>query len=300
MDDDARPAEQLIAQLAVSGFAVVDNVLDQEQIGQLRDQILRLYQTDPGVAHKQATPGRELLAHLELLPNKGEIFETYFLHPLVHEVVGHFLGQDFIANDLYSIGLLPGYPGRGYHVDEPVTVPGRTLAINVLYPLVDFDESNGGTRFLPGSHLYSDRISAPMLQAATTADGSLAGVESPVVRAGSALLIMGGVYHAPGSNCSGQLRPALASLFSVPWLKPYVDLPRSLDPAVLGRASRLALRLFGFGSVCPVGERWAWDEVHGGQPLEWARTNDAPDGLGAFDIDAALRHGPSGATLAGR
>ncbi len=272
------------ADLGMCGYAVIPDVIGPNEVTALRKLTEELYAVDPGVLAKQEKEGRERLAHLELLPNKGEIFESFFLDSRVQELAAHFLGPDFIANDIYSMGLLPGYPGRPFHVDEPMTYPGCSLTVNVLYPLVDFSEANGATRFLPGSHMWSaegrPRIEAWLAGRQGTVPGEVA-VSAP---AGSALMLLGGVYHAPGTNPSGQVRPALASLFTVAWMKPYIDFTRALHPGVLQRATPEALRLYGFGSVVPTTERWNWPEGRSGRALQWQRPGQDPVGVGTFDV----------------
>ena len=279
----SRSIDQAVRQLAARGYAVVDDVIPAADIAALRERTIELYCGDPGVTAKQTAPGKNLLAHLELLPAKGRLYESFFLHPAVHEIVAQFLGPDFIANDIYSMGLLPGYSGRPFHVDEPMSAPTHTLAVNVLYPLTDFTSDNGATRFLPGSHLYPttsrDAFTAWLADQPTLVAGEVA-VAAP---AGSALLLLGGVYHAPGSNTTDQPRPALASLFTVPWMKPYIDFPRALPAPVLERASPTALRLFGFGSVVPHTERWSWTESTQGRALQWAAAGQPAAGIGTFD-----------------
>jgi ectoine hydroxylase-related dioxygenase (phytanoyl-CoA dioxygenase family) len=280
--------EVYTADLAMCGYVVIPDVIPAGQVKVLRQLTEDLYVTDPGVLAKQSVPGKELLAHLELLPDKGPDFESFFLHPEVHQVVARFLGPDFIANDVYSMGLLPGYPGRPFHVDEPLPHSAHSLAINVLYPLTDFTEPNGATRFLPGSHLWPAEHRARIEAWLCGRQGPVAGEVAVPAPAGSALMLLGGVYHSPGANRTPSVRPTLASLFTVPWMKPYTDFTRALKPEVLSRATPVALRLYGFGSVVPPAERWDWPEAQAGRALQWRRPDMPAAGVGEFEVKRFL------------
>lgn len=276
-------SDRAISEMRTLEFTVLDNVLSAGEVDTALAAILRLHASDDGVHAKQRAAGSKLFAHVEMIPNKGRCFETYFLKEKVLNVVSTILGTDFIANDLYSVALLPGYPGRDYHIDEPVRSPGYPLAVNVLYPLVDFTSENGATRFVPGSHLRNDEARPDEAKQATELSSGMPAEVRLEAAAGSAMLIMGSVLHASGANTSRSTRPALASLFSVPWMKQYTDLARGLKGDVLARASHTALQLFGFGSVVPTGERWNWDETRHGRPLQWIRPESERAGVGAFD-----------------
>ncbi len=134
-------------------FTVVCDVLDAAVVA-AKERIERLYQTDTGEAASRKSPTDTY--HLENLPNKGQLFETFFLNPAILKLAERFLGAQFIAQfiaqDVWSFGILPGTLAYHPHADDDVRTPGTPLSMVMTYPLVDFTPDNGGTRVVPGSH----------------------------------------------------------------------------------------------------------------------------------------------------
>jgi hypothetical protein len=82
-----------------------------------------------------------------------EVFDAAWLHPRVLAAVGHVLGDDHRLVGLSSRGLRPGHGQQALHVDwGGQGVPGVWYGSHAICALVDFTESNGATRVVPGSH----------------------------------------------------------------------------------------------------------------------------------------------------
>lgn len=243
--------EEHAERLEVCGFTVADGVLDAETVGRARAQIEELYRTDPGVAANRTSATGTY--HIENLPNKGRLFETFFLAPEVLRLAGQILGPDFIAQDVWSFGIPPGAPAYKLHADDEVRTPGVPLSLITIYPLVDFTTDNGGTRVVPGSHWiphYPKRHDAP---------GQL-NIQAP---AGSCVILVGSLWHSSGANTTDTVRTSMSAYLTVPWIRQELDFSRTLAPEVLHRASAEARRIFGVTARAPHTERWQWDHAEG-------------------------------------
>lgn len=237
---------EVVEHLDSVGFAVVPNVIDDAVVRQCRERIERLYANDPGVEAHRRGPLDPL--HVEVLPNKGAEFETFFLTPAILPIVEHFLGPDCVLQDVWSSGVAPGADPFPIHSDEPVNTCDRVLSLVTIYPLVQFSADNGATRVVPGSHR---RNCHP--------NDEEPGWEPIVAAPGSCILLLGGVWHGRCANRMESIRSMMAAFFVRSWIRPNVDFTRVVDPEILARAPARARELYGFKAQPPYTETWQWD-----------------------------------------
>ncbi|MEU4792143.1 phytanoyl-CoA dioxygenase family protein [Micromonospora tulbaghiae] len=243
--------DEHVRRLDVCGFTVVDDVLSVDVVREARSKIENLYRADPGVAANRSSPTGTY--HLENLPNKGRIFEDFFLNSVVVKLAERFLGPEFIAQDVWSFGIPAHSPAYRLHSDDDVRTPGKPLSLVTIYPLVDFTADNGGTRVVPGSHWI------PRFPDGPDCPGEI-NIEAP---AGSCVILFGSLWHSSGANRTDRIRTSMSAYFTVPWIRQELDFSRTLSPDVLSRASPEARRIFGLRARAPFTERWKWDEETG-------------------------------------
>ncbi|TIC79126.1 phytanoyl-CoA dioxygenase family protein [Nocardioides sp. GY 10127] len=134
--------------------------------------------------------------------------EEHFLaaaeHFLLRPTKG-FLGEEPVELvPTFQIGVtqvIKIYPGEGkqaLHRDDGVFQwthePGYGQArVQIMLAVEDFTEENGATNVVPGSHLWPDDR-APKREEAVSA----------VMKAGSALIWLGGTYHGGGENTAAE------------------------------------------------------------------------------------------------
>ena len=72
----------------------------------------------------------------------------------MEQLVTEALGPNWICTSLIaSISLKGGVP-QALHQDQDIALDSRSpLTVNILTPITDIDENNGGTLVIPGSHL---------------------------------------------------------------------------------------------------------------------------------------------------
>ena len=134
--------------------------------------------------------------------------------------------------------LAPGADAQSLHRDGaiyPVRHPCPPMVIATMWALTPFTEENGGTRIVPGSHLWEhDRV--------PQADEVMA-VE---MSAGSVLLYTGGVWHGGGSNRSASVRTGLALQYSWSWLRQEENQYLANPPGIAEQYDERLRRLIGY------------------------------------------------------
>ena len=204
-----------------------------------------------------------------LLPNKGEEFLAVLEINEMHEIVSHILGEEFQLSSFSSNIAKPGGLKMDLHIDqwwapEPTKPCRRNLPVgsmtrkkfdcgllfsgaryaiapaacsNVIFMMNDFTDENGGTRLVPGSHMFGlhpDLIKEKDI-ATVAAEGN----------SGTAFITDGRVWHGTGANVTKENRIAMLLTFCGPQYRPQVNYPVALDSAILKSASDRQKALFG-------------------------------------------------------
>ena len=203
---------------------------------------------------------------LWMLINKGRVFHQVLFQERVREVVSHVLGEEYLLSSFTANIARPGGVEMDLHTDQwwmpaptrpdrkPLPVGSITrerfdvdgdkapemiapaAAVNVLWMLVDFTAGNGGTRVVPGSHLFGR-------QPDKASDVEAVAAEGP---AGTALIIDARIWHGTGANVTGSQRFALLTTFCGPQFRPQENFTVGTSPEVLKDASPELLALLGF------------------------------------------------------
>jgi ectoine hydroxylase-related dioxygenase (phytanoyl-CoA dioxygenase family) len=217
---------QVVAALERDGAAVVRHQIEAE----LADQVLSELQ-EPfdqlGTFDQSDFNGyktRRVSSILAVSPTSAELVG----HRRVTEVADAILLPHCVN---YRIGSLTGieiHPGEGdqlLHSDDgiyPVRIPGLELQVSAMWPLHDFNEENGATRVVPGSHDRKVRASYP-------------GEQNPVLACmpkGSVLFYLGSTLHGGGANRSQAPRAGLINTYALGWLRQeenqYLNVPRQI------------------------------------------------------------------------
>jgi ectoine hydroxylase-related dioxygenase (phytanoyl-CoA dioxygenase family) len=137
------------------------------------------------------------------------------MHPTVTGAVGTVLGHAtaFQLHLTQVISIEPGQPAQYVHRDQWAfdffSFPaGYEVTCNTIWAMTDFTDENGGTRLIPGSHRYDDKLRF------TEAD-----TEAAEMRKGSVLLYTGALYHGGGPNRSDAPRHGVNITYCVGWLR---------------------------------------------------------------------------------
>lgn len=145
-------------QLDEEGYVLLEGAMGAPLLAALRARILELYEEEGDRAgHEFKT---EAQAHrLANLVDKGEVFRTAILHPLVLEGVRHVLGPQIKLSSLNARSADPhSDAGQPLHVDMGALPDASGFWVcNTIWLLDDFTPENGATRLVPGSHRWNAR-----------------------------------------------------------------------------------------------------------------------------------------------
>ena len=162
-------------------------------------------------------------------------FRDLAVHPTVLTTLDHVLGDHTTAYQLHLtqvIDLAPGQGGQPVHRDQwafdffPFPA-GFEVECHTMWAMTDFTEANGGTRVIPGSNHWDDKL-RPSIDETVPAE----------MAKGSVLLYVGSVYHGGGANGSEAHRLGINVGYTLGWLRQEenqylacpVEIARTLPP----------------------------------------------------------------------
>jgi ectoine hydroxylase-related dioxygenase (phytanoyl-CoA dioxygenase family) len=266
-----RDVEQVKRDIAESGYALLADALSPDQVKEVRDRLEEQAEMEGKLGHAIIGDGRflgrqynvhatgeEPWQGLRSLLNKGRIFQDLVAHKDVLDVMEHILGPGFLLYNLSAIIMRRGSLAQQTHSDQimfPFTTPIPLIA-NAFFMITDFDEQRGGTRFVPGSHLWDYKLSYSVI---TNDNGEVVDMEedakfewvSPEAPAGTALLFDARTIHGGGANVSGETRTAVSMAFCLRTIRQLDQFCMSVNDDVYETLSdQLKLLLgFGFGDI---------------------------------------------------
>jgi ectoine hydroxylase-related dioxygenase (phytanoyl-CoA dioxygenase family) len=155
------------------------------------------------------------------------------------------MGDYIILNQQNGIVNPPNgqrYNQDAYHRDLPYQhfVSSHPLMVNALFCLDPFTAQNGATYVVPASH----KVEAFPSDATTRVHQ-----RQIVVPAGSFIVMDSMVFHRGGLNTTDQPRRAINQAYSIPYIRPQIDLPAMLGDGYTSDPD--SRRLLGYGLRTP-------------------------------------------------
>lgn len=242
-----RDIEQLRRDFVEWGYCKIEDAVAPDQVAILRDRVLEQAEGERLAGIAQKTQSGQ---NINCCINKGRCFEALIEQdpsvmqggPLLEQLVDEALGHNWICTSLIGAISLRGGVPQALHQDQVVTPESRRpLTVNLLTPLTDIDERNGGTLLIPGSH---------RLLADATRAGEPVGKLRPAInvdaKAGTVVMIDGRILHGTGINHTDEPRIVMLNGMQVGWLRQQENWMLSVRPEVLERASEKLLHRMGF------------------------------------------------------
>jgi len=194
--DDAAIAGHL-ERIHTDGYTIVEDAIDPELVGQLRDTIRRLERDLEVQPRETAAEGHATLRMYNLLA-KDPIFQTMPVHRNVLPIAERLLDRGCLLSGMTAIDIGPGEHAQPMHGDDIVMarhlpLPHVPMMVTSMWALTDFTADNGGTRYVPGSHRFAHTPESPD----APVDVEVRALE---MAAGSVMIFHGSLWHAGGAN----------------------------------------------------------------------------------------------------
>lgn len=209
----ASAVDRHAARLGRDGYCIVPRALEPSHLARLEVDLADPFARTP--LCKGAFYG-ERTRRFGALLRRSPLAAALAMHPTILGIAGQLLlpwCERIALNLTQAIEIHPGAPAQLPHRDQDMWQgPKGTLEylVNVMWPLVAFDEANGGTRLWPGSHVDQEVAGLPEADAIV-----------PRVLPGDALLFLGSTLHGGGGNRSTLPRRGIVVSYCLGWLKPF-------------------------------------------------------------------------------
>ena len=247
--------------LEESGYAYVPNMLNANEIMELRDAIDCLTPIaeandlirDPGDEVWSGNTRSKTSIHIKNAFNRDRVFFNCLDRPRVIELAEAALGEDCHIIGMSAWRSGPGRPDQHLHVDwSPIPLPAD-VAINprvkipifiatAHYYLNDITEELGPTKMIPGSHR------AGRTPEENEMEWNGAKEQSVIVNAGDAVMFRSEIWHRGSANNSTKSRYLVQVHYSSRWISqrmpPYLN-KFAFDETLLANATPRQLRLLG-------------------------------------------------------
>lgn len=138
--------------------------------------------------------------------NRGPLFDPLYVYPPLLDAAVRTVGLEIKLSCLHARTLRPGSVALDIHVDVERGSPDWPL-LGFIFMIDAFTPDNGATRFIAGSHRWSD---SPRDAELTEYAPQLESVCGP---AGSLLVFNGSTWHGQDVNSSGRPRRSLQGAF---------------------------------------------------------------------------------------
>jgi len=259
-------------QLDIFGYCIIDNALSPTVTDTIRNRLVEQAEIEREIhSHKNPANIDPVNQWVGMLLNKGQIFLELLRHTQCAGLLEHMLGEDFLFSCVDAQIQHPGSKDMPLHTDqwwmpEPImatdirhrpgeyfrgrdgsvdasisrTSIGNIAEANIMWMITDFEEANGATRLVPGSHL-SGRQPDPQIPhpiATVAATGA----------AGTAFAFDGRLWHGGAANHTATARYGVTTAGCGPQFRQIENYSRGMRPEVFEKCEINILRRLGFTS----------------------------------------------------
>lgn len=224
------------------GYAAVPGYYAASQCDKLKAELVQ------ALGEYQAFPGSERSEqdkhHIHDLMNRSELFVRMLDDARLQQLLAPLLGESWIMYAFTSSSIPPGGINYGarMHNDCPRFAIGYTFNVGLIWALDAFNENNGGTQVLPGSH---------HVEIAPSEDVFRKHCVQVVAPQGSLIIFNARLFHRSGENQTTAWRHALTMNACRSYMKQRIDWVRMIKPEYTASTGPQARRVLGFDTRLP-------------------------------------------------
>jgi len=227
------------ARIARDGYTILERVIEPDLVDALAADLLRL-ERELGVGPSTNLFEGYRTVRLYNLLARGKLYEAIPVHEHVLPVVERVLDAGCLVSSLSSIAIDPGERAQPIHADDmmmPLAKPHVPTVCNTMWAITDFDEENGATRVMPGTHLAD--VNPDLTQSYDTVPA--------VMPKGSVLVWHGSLWHGGGANRSQARRVGVAMNYCAGWVRQQENQQLGIPREIAQGFSPRLRQLVGYG-----------------------------------------------------
>jgi fumagillin biosynthesis dioxygenase len=233
------------------GFAIVEGVLTRAQAATMKARLWEIAGELDAAGFSNHTPIIDPNAQnvrVYGLPEHDEAYVRLLSDEAVLRAVEACLGPGPIVSNFSANIARPGARAMRVHSDMALVMPGpwrERWALNVIWCLDDIDAANGATRYIPGSHRYTDLGDLP-----AQAETLTRAFEAP---AGAVIVMDGRTWHSSGDNVTKDRdRALLFAYYTRGFIRQQTNWYETLSAGTIATLDERQRRLFGFGPLANI------------------------------------------------
>jgi ectoine hydroxylase-related dioxygenase (phytanoyl-CoA dioxygenase family) len=224
----------MLREIDTRGFVVLEGLIDESWLRALRSRFdaLAAAEGERGATELKLSAPEAGVTALADLVNKGEVFDGTWGNPLVLALVEHVLRRPFKLSSLNAREPRQGNGNQALHIDGAPRASDAPYAVaNSLWVLDGFDEGNGATRVVPGTHLLSGAVGERIADPAAEHPLQTRLICPP----GSVVVFNAHLWHGGTVNRSGARRRVIHAYYTARELAQQTDQRAFLQPDTAAR-----------------------------------------------------------------
>ena len=211
LDRNAR-CEDVVAAVERDGGVILDRLISPEAIDEVAAELRPWIEKTPtGSDEFEGARTRRTGGLIARSPKSRDLIMNPLVLAASKQILGRATSIQLNATQVITIG--PGESAQVIHRDQWAFdmypfAKGYQVIVNTIWAMTDFMAQNGGTRVVPRSHMFEDKLKF------TEAD-----TEPIEMTKGSVFLYLGTTYHGGGANRSDTDRIGISLSYSASWLR---------------------------------------------------------------------------------
>src|SRR5947208_11843637 len=236
--DTAAVAEH-VARVGRDGYTTVEDASGADLVDELTKDLAGLERDLAVTPADNSFEGASTLRVYNLLAH-GELWQRVPVHDSVLPIVEGVLDPGCLVSSLSSVNIGPGETAQPIHADDmliPLPKPHPPTVCNSMWALTEFNEANGATRLIPGTHVFDHSPNYGQHYDSIAAEMPRGGV----------LIWHGSLWHGGGANTTPERRIGIAMNYCAGYIRQQENQQLGLSPDLVRTFPQRLQELVGYG-----------------------------------------------------